>query len=141
MDRSDVHCWEGCQKSVIVICIRDIPVRVRQQPNAAVAIVTVEADATGLILTDEIEAVGVGALHSTADDFLDDLHVAGEITVIDGISGGYTTDSLRHAIAVAVVDDDHTGAILLGQVILEVIVISLAIRASGVAVVIVGVAS
>jgi hypothetical protein len=95
-------------------------------------------------LADHFEAVDVAVVQlvvagaAAVELFVDNLRVAGRVQRVHQVSGGDACDRFADAVAVAVVDDRHSG--LLDKVVLEVVDVGDAAGADCVAIRIVGVA-
>ena len=92
------------------------------------AVVAVEAQwTTDDLLTDEVVAVGELFDHGVVLQFFDNLRVAGVVVGVDQVVGGDAGDGFRDAIAVAVVDVGDGAVVQRGEVVLEVVSVSVSV--------------
>src|SRR5205823_3259065 len=122
------HCPEG----VVDVGVGDGAGFVGQEADVAVAVVGVEGGVpsvgrrVGLVLTDQVVAVGVGVVNGAVHDLFDDLGVTGGVPVVHEVARRLAVDGLRDAVAVTVVDQRDVGAggaDSLGQAVLTVVVV------------------
>ena len=74
------------------------------------------------------------ALNSSTHHFLDHLRIAGGVQIVDKILRGHSANRLRHAVAVAVIDDGDGSAVHGDELVIGVIAEGLAAGSKGVSV-------